>query len=79
MKPVLIVRITVRGHLSDRLATAFDGLTATSGAGTTDLCGEVADQAQLHALLTRVRDLGLALDSVAVATDAPGAVSPRDP
>jgi hypothetical protein len=58
------VRITVRGLLSDRLATAFDGMTPVRHPGATELVGAVADQAQLYGLLDRVRDLGLELESV---------------
>jgi hypothetical protein len=36
-------------------------------AGATELVGQVADQAQLHGLLSRIRDLGLELESVTVA------------
>ena len=60
------VRITVRGQLSDRLATAFDGMTLVRRAGATELVGPMTDQAQLHGLLGRIRDLGLELDSVRV-------------
>jgi hypothetical protein len=64
------IRITVRGRLSKRLASAFEGMTLVRRAGASELVGEVADQAQLHGLLSRVRDLGLELESVAVcATD----------
>jgi len=61
------IRITVRGRLSDRLAAAFEGMTPVRRSGATELVGEVADQAQLHGLLSRIRDLGLELESVAVA------------
>jgi hypothetical protein len=60
------VRITVRGQLSDRLVNAFDRMTLVRRNGTTELSGEVVDQAQLHGLLTRIRDLGLELESVTV-------------
>ncbi len=56
--------ITVRGRLSERLVQAFDGLTATPVPGATVLSGEIADQAALHGVLTKVRDLGLRLVSV---------------
>lgn len=58
------VRIKVRGRLGDRLASAFDGMTLLRGVGTTELVGQVADQAQLHGILTRIRDLGIELESV---------------
>ena len=66
MNTTLSIRITVRGRLSRRLAAAFDGMTCISRTGATELVGEVADQAQLHGLLSRIRDLGLELESVAV-------------
>jgi len=66
MKSALRIRITVQEHLSERLATAFDGMTLTRRKGATALVGEVVDQAQLHGLLTRIRDLGLTLRSVTV-------------
>ncbi len=57
--------IRVRGHLDDRWASAFDGLTLLrEEGGVTLLAGPVADQAALHALLRRIRDLGLPLLSV---------------
>jgi hypothetical protein len=58
------VRITLRGSLNDRFATVFDGMTPVRGAGTTALVGPIADQAQLHGLLERIRDFGLELESV---------------
>ena len=57
--------IRLKGHLDDRWAAWFDGLTLTRDAdGTTLLAGPVVDQAALHGLLRRVRDLGLPLLSV---------------
>jgi hypothetical protein len=63
------VRITVRGRLSDRLATFFEGMALVQRAGGSELVGEIADQAQLHGLLSRIRDLGLELDSVVTDED----------
>jgi hypothetical protein len=71
------VRITVRGGLSARLASAFEGMTPRHRAGHTDLVGEIADQAQLHGLLSRIRDLGLELESLTVRTDPEQPSSPR--
>jgi hypothetical protein len=71
MKSTLRIRITVRGRLSQRFAGAFDGLTLVQRTGATELVGEVVDQAQLYGLLTRLRDLGLELQSVTVADDDP--------
>jgi hypothetical protein len=60
------VRITVRGRLGPRLASAFEGMAPRYQHGRTDLVGEIADQSQLHAYLRRIRDLGLELESVKV-------------
>ena len=57
--------IRLAGHLDGRWAAWFDGLTvAHDGDGTTVLSGPIADQAALHGVLARVRDLGLPLVSV---------------
>ena len=66
MNDTLRIRITVHGRLSDRLAAAFDGMSLVRRRGATDLIGEITDQAQLHGLLSRIRDLGLELESVTV-------------
>ena len=57
--------IRVKGHLADRWAAWFDGMTLTRRAdGTTVLDGPVADQSALHGLLGKVSDLGLPLVSL---------------
>ena len=57
--------IRVKGHLDTRWAAWFDGLRLTHERdGTTVLRGPVEDQAALHGLLSRVRDLGLPLISL---------------
>jgi hypothetical protein len=57
--------IRLTGHLDARWAAWFDGLAVSrEGDGTTLISGPVADQAALHGLLQRVRDLGLPLVSV---------------
>src|SRR5262249_57064727 len=49
---------------------ALDGMKLARSDGVTDIVGEVVDEAQLHSRLTRIRDLGLELDSLSVvATD----------
>lgn len=57
--------IRLQGRLEPRWASWFDGLALTQhGDGTTLIRGPVVDQAALHGLLQRVRDLGLPLISV---------------
>jgi hypothetical protein len=69
--------IRIEGHLAARWATWFDGMTLTADRdGTTVLEGPVMDQAALHGLLHKVRDIGLPLLSVTrLGTDR--ATSPR--
>ena len=62
-------QIQVEGRLRAGWSDWFDGLTITVGKETsgptiTTLTGPVADQAALHGILNRVRDLGLTLVSV---------------
>ena len=57
-------RIVVRGELSQRYVPAFDGMALVPRDGRTAIVGPVIDQAHLHGLLERVRDLGLELVSV---------------
>ena len=57
--------IRLKGHLDERWAERFAGLTFShDGDGTTVLFGPVVDQAALYGLLRKVRDLGLPLLSV---------------
>ena len=57
--------IRVRGHLDEHWSTWFGELTLLCQAdGTTTLRGAVTDQAELHGLLAKVRDLGATLISV---------------
>ena len=61
----LYYEIRLNGHLDDRWAEWFEGLTITlDDNGDTLLTGPVIDQAALHGLLKKVRDLGLPLVSV---------------
>jgi hypothetical protein len=58
-------QIRVRGHLSQERAEWFDGLTIQNQPnGEALLSGTVTDQAALHGLLVKIRDLGLPLLSV---------------
>ena len=57
--------IRVAGVLDARWSSWFDGLEVTSDeSGATTIAGPVVDQAALHGLLAKVRDLGLRLLSV---------------
>ena len=57
--------IRLKGHLDARWADRFENLTITlEDNGDTLLSGLVADQAALHGLLKKVRDLGMPLVSV---------------
>ena len=61
----MVYRIRVKGRLDSDWSEWFDNLSVTSDdSGETTLCGLVEDQAALHGLLARVRDLGLPLLSV---------------
>ena len=55
----------VEGHLDEHWSGWFDGLSLVrEDDGTTTLCGPVTDQAELHGLLAKVRDIGATLISV---------------
>jgi hypothetical protein len=73
--------IRLKGHLDARWAAWFGGLSLTNESdGTTVISGLVADQAALHGLLQKVRDVGLPLVSVTqVDSDQPGipTIEPR--
>ena len=57
--------VRLEGRLDDRWSTWFDGMTvAVDAAGVTVVRGHVVDQAALHGLLARLRDIGLPLISV---------------
>ena len=64
-------QIRVQGHLDSTWSEWFDGLTIANLAnGETLLAGELADQAALHGMLIKIRDLGLPLLAVSrVAVD----------
>jgi hypothetical protein len=58
-------RLRVSGHLPDGWEAWFEDLSLTRREdGTTIICGAVPDQAALHGLLARIRDLGVPLISV---------------
>ena len=58
-------QVRVEGHLDQHWLSWFNALTLSQeDDGTTCLTGAVTDQAELHGLLTKIRDLGLTLISV---------------
>jgi len=60
-----LYEIRIKGHLDNRWAASFGGLTLKlEDNGDTLLAGRVVDQAALHGLLRKVRDLGMPLVSV---------------
>lgn len=59
---VAMYEIRVAGHLDDHWAALLDDATLLrDGDGTTRLAGPLIDQAQLHGVLARIRDLGVPL------------------
>lgn len=72
--------IHVQGRLDPRWTAWFEGMTLTAGGdGTAVIRGRVPDQAALHGLLTRLRDLGLPLLSVTQADTMSAQVFFRTP
>ena len=56
-----IYRIKIKGTLSVTWSQQFDGLRIEHDGGNSILYGAIVDQAALHGLLARIRDLGLPL------------------
>ena len=60
-----VYEIEIKEHLEERWADWFEGMTiAHQSDGSTVLRGPIADQAALHGLLNKIRDLSLSLVSV---------------
>jgi hypothetical protein len=70
--------IRVASRLDARWAGWFDGFSLAADEQGTTLTGAVADQAQLHGLLAKVRDLGLDLVSVTANDDAASVADETD-
>ena len=72
--------IKVEGHLGTRWSAWFDGLSITSeDDGTTVLRGSVVDQAALHGLLQKLRDVGIPLLSLTpLETPTTSGTTPHD-
>jgi hypothetical protein len=72
--------IRLKGHLDPRWSAWFDGLTLSNESdGTTLIHGPVVDQAALHGLLQKTRDLGMPLLSVKHVQPEQPDPSPADP
>jgi hypothetical protein len=72
--------IRVKGHLAPLWSEWFDGLHLThAGDGTTVISGRVVDQAALHGLLRKLRDVGVTLVSLTqVPSDQPANANERN-
>jgi hypothetical protein len=70
--PTTRYRIVLRGRLSERFATTFDGMALEPGPNRsqTVLVGDIRDQAHLYGLLDRLRDFGIELVAVQPADPA---------
>ena len=70
----VVYQIRLKGHLGRQWTDWFEGLTITlEDNGDTLLTGPVIDQAALHGLLKKVRDLGMPLVSVSPLEPRPAA------
>jgi len=70
--------IRLKGHLDNHWSDWFEGMTISNQAnGETVLAGPLADQAALHGVLNRIRDLGLPLIAVCY-VPAVGGTAPSD-
>jgi hypothetical protein len=76
-----IYEIRVQGRLDQRWSTWFDGLTISyEGEDSTVLRGSIVDEAALHGILSKVRDLALPLLAVSrVAAPGQDSSSPEPP
>ena len=59
-----VYQIAVRGKVSKRYATAFEGMEMETKSGQTILTGEIIDSSHLHGILNHIIALGLELVSV---------------
>ena len=75
----MVYQIRLKGHLGSQWTDWFGGLTITlEEDGDTLLTGPVVDQAALHGLLKKVRDLGMPLVSVSPVEPGPSTSQLRD-
>jgi hypothetical protein len=75
-----LYEIRLKGHLDARWANQFEGLTITLEENSnTLLSGPLTDQAALHGLLKKIRDLGMPLISVSPIASSPSTTLGADP
>jgi hypothetical protein len=72
-------RIVLRGRLSERFESAFEGMALEAAPNQTVLVGEIRDQAHLYGLLDRLRDYGIELVAVEPAGPADAGAEHRAP
>ena len=73
----LVYQIRIKGHLGSQWTDWFEGLSITlEDNGDTLITGPVIDQAALHGLLKKVRDLGMPLVSVSPLEHGPSTTLP---
>ncbi|GIF49416.1 hypothetical protein DFJ67_5520 [Asanoa ferruginea] len=66
----MIYELRIEGHLDEHWSAWFGGLAVVrEDDGTTTLRGALADQAELHGILTKIRDLGTTLISLETVRD----------
>jgi hypothetical protein len=65
-------KIVVRGELSERFASEFEGMDLRAESGRTVLIGEIVDQSHLHGLFGRLSDFGLELLNVEALSEEEG-------
>ena len=72
--PMSRYRIVLRGRLSERFESAFEGMALEPGTNQTVLVGDIRDQAQLYGLLGRLQEFGIELLAVEQADVSEGGV-----
>jgi hypothetical protein len=72
-------RLVVNGELGPRYASAFEGMTVSTGGGRTEITGGIVDASHLQGLLERITGLGLTLYSVTPVDAEPADIAADDP